>query len=357
MRRLTIKNTLISAILAVSMFAMVGCNTDYDVEFDYNSSDYISELGVYTGVEYEPADNTVTELDVLEYIEEERAAYTEWTVFDDRRVAEGDKVVVNAFAYLDGAQVSEFSQEDVQIIVGAGKLYSDFPELENKLIGLIPGGMGSASKFEFTIPADFEDKEYAGKTLSFTMSVAEAYEGILPSFTDSFVSNVSNGEYTTVEDYKKAVRRVLQESADEKAYADNFASIMETIVANTKFSSYPQDELKEKIDNFNETMGVYATLLDMTAEEYCKETFGMTIEEYATKNIAMQLVLQEIAKREKITVNHSYYKKNLDRIAEEAGYTTGKELVDKYGKDYVVKVMLMEKVENFIYEKAVAKTK
>ena len=71
----------------------------------------------------------------------------------------------------------------------------------------------------------------------------------------------------------------------------------------------------------------------------------------------MQLVLQEIAKREKITVNHSYYKKNLDRIAEEAGYTTGKELVDKYGKDYVVKVMLMEKVENFIYEKAVAKTK
>ena len=40
MRRLTIKNTLISAILAVSMFAMVGCNTDYDVEFDYNLMNY-----------------------------------------------------------------------------------------------------------------------------------------------------------------------------------------------------------------------------------------------------------------------------------------------------------------------------
>ncbi len=357
MRKFTIKRALTATVLAISMFALAGCNKKYEVDFGYNSSDYITELGTYKGVEYEAADSTITDLDVLAYIEEERVLYTEWKIFDDRRVAEGDKVIVNVSAYLDGLPVDEFTMEDVETVIGSGTLLPDFEGLEKKVIGLLPGGMGSASKFDYKIPEDFEDEEFAGETLSFVLSVAEAYEGTLPTFNDAFVYTVSNGEYTNVEDYKAAAKRVLQENAEKEAYATNYATIIDIIIANTKFSSYPEAELNTKIENFEETMGMYATLLNTTAEEYCKDNFGMTIREYAIKNLQMQLVLQEIAKKENIVIDHKYYKDNLERVAIEAGYTTGKELVDRYKKDYVIKVMLMEKVEKLIYESAVAKSK
>ena len=97
-------------------------------------------------------------------------------------------------------------------------------------------------------------------------------------------------------------------------------------------------------------------------ENYVKQSFDMTLDEYkkdtldyAIKAVKMDIVLDAIAKTEKMEITDEYYAEEVKKIFE--GYASYYEDVDAFveangGKEEVSKQLLLEKARDFAAEAA-----
>ena len=92
---------------------------------------------------------------------------------------------------------------------------------------------------------------------------------------------------------------------------------------------------------------------DMSNDEYCQKTFGISFEEYVKKAVAQEMVLLMIIQEEKLEMTEYQYKGELGTFAEQRGYTNKDTFVEKFGKDTIVKNMLLQKAQDIVMENAV----
>lgn len=356
MKKSFLRKVSVALILIMSMSYITGCNRKVKVDFGYDSSDYITELGTYKGVEYTPDNTVVTDRDVEKYIDDILVESTSWIEYFSAKVEEGDKVTIQFQANDEnGTYLPEFSMDsDYDIVVGSGLMSKYYEGFEEELVGMVPG---FTKKVECKVLEGFEEKEYVGKNIKFTISVIAGFKGNKPEYSNSFVKTHTGGAYKTTEAYNAYVKEKLEKELEYKKNEAKYAELIEKIMETTKVSSYPEAILNKQIKTTTESIKMYATLYGMTEEEYCKKQFDCTIEEYAKKVILQEMVLAEIAKREDYSVTTKEYKKNLDRVAKEAGFSSGEFLLEKYDKDVVYKYLLQEKAMKCITENAVAKEK
>lgn len=92
----------------------------------------------------------------------------------DREAKAGDRVKINYRGTIDGKDFTGGTADDVQLIIGGGKFLKDF---ENSLIGMKPGNNKS---FDVIFPEDYHNKDLAGKTVTFEVTLILLEEPIIP---------------------------------------------------------------------------------------------------------------------------------------------------------------------------------
>lgn len=344
-------STVLAMTLAMGIFA--GCTSKVKtVTYDYDAAEYI-KIGNYKGIEVEMDDYTVTDEDVQDIIKQLREKYMEYQIVD-RAAQEGDMVVVTFDAYISGGKVEGFSSADYQVIIGSDEFIID--GFEDALIGLGAGEKRAITGLK--VPDDFAgEASYAGRAITFNIDIAGVYEPVLPTYDDAFVTEVSLGDITTVDDYNAEIKKMLEENAVINRYNDKYNKILDAIVADSEvLKDFPAEYVESKMASIQEEVNRFTVLYSMTEEEYMSQYYGVnSIEEAAKNQIMLEFIFQQIIVEEKLSVTEKYYEEHLEEAAEKRNYSTVEKFVNFFTEEGVVKCMLLDQATDLIMESAVEK--
>lgn len=339
--------------LTMTLGMLAGCgSTPKKVTYEYNAGEYV-RLGEYKGTEVTLGDYTVTDEDLQNVISQICERYVYYNEVK-RAAREGDEVTLDFDAYISGGKVEGFSGSDYKVIIGSDTFLID--GFEEALIGLKEGD--SRAVTGLYVPENFTvEEKYAGRAITFNVSVSGVAEPVLPEYNEELVIAVSKGEFATVDAYNRELMKMLEENAEVNRYNDKYNQILDKIVADTEvIKELPSEYIETKKAAIQEEVTQYTILYNMSEEEYLEKYYGIsTVEEYAKNQILLEFIFQTIIERENLVVTEKYYKDHLAETAAGRGFTSADKFVEKYTEEGVVKAMLLDMAVDVLMDSAVEK--
>lgn len=289
------------------------------------------ELGQYKGLSFEKSSTEVSDKEVNKEIDKElnsRARLIE----KDAPAEIGDTVIIDYSGKI-GRKKFEGGTAEKQSLELGSKAF--IPGFEEQLVGM---NKGDKKDIEVTFPEDYGSKELAGKKATFSIVLHEVQKKELPVLDDEFVKDIDD-ELNTVEEWKEKIKSKLLETKVKNADIKLENDIVEKIAANTEIEipdCMVDEELDYRIKEMEQSMAQYGLKL----EDYLKYT-RTTVEQIksdkrdeALRNIKIRLILEEICKKENITVTAEEIKEKLEGIEqkdlrEATNYFANQILTDK----------------------------
>lgn len=215
----------------------------------------------------------------------------------EREVRLGDIAVIDIEVVADGAVVASESRNATEAEVKAGVL---LPELVEALPGTFTG---ETREVRVDFPADYSNAELAGKRATIRVTVRGVKEKVLPPLDDELARSMTNGKQQTADDYRKAVREELEESAKAIEKMDREQMAVKALVDASEVdvpTSLVDRELTSELESLERTLNRQGLKLDKYLE-YLGRTLVQWMEEHrpeAEGRLRTDLVLQEFARRE-----------------------------------------------------------
>lgn len=346
-KRLTV---VLTGVLAASVL-LSGCEESKGLETDNIT------ITQYKDVEVDKVEKPgeITDEDVDNYIQSVLEANAVSNEITDRAVEQGDTVNIDYVGKIDGQEFEGGSSKGYPLTIGSGGFIEGF---EDSVVG---HSAGETYDWSGKFPDDYGNADYAGKDVVFTITVNSITESQVPELDDDFVKTVSE-ESETVEEYKKEVKKQLEENA-QTTYEDQLGSeVWQKVVDNTEVSKYPEDEVEELRD---ETIDQYKDMAEQMGVEYedyleqngmTKEDFEKQVEDMSKEHIKQTLIVEAIADEEKIELSDEEYEKQLEEMAKSYGYEDADAIKDAVEEDDLKEVALYNLVVDWLVEHCIQKS-
>lgn len=309
-------------------------------------------LGEYKGVKIGKIDREVTEEDVMAQINAERDNNARNITVEDRPVKDGDMTVIGFEGFVDGVAFEGGKGENYPLTIGSGAF---IPGFEEQLVG---AEIGKEVEVKVTFPEDYQAEELQGKEAFFKCTVHEIKEKEVPELDDEFASEVS--EFETLAEYKEDVRKNLEEkkAKDAETTRENKA-VQVAVEASEMEIPEPMLETQQRqmVDEFAQRI----TMQGMSMEQYMQFT-GATYEKLveqvkpqAEERIKSRLVLEAIARAEKIEATEEDYEDELKTMADvyQMEVDKVKELMGEREKKNILLDLAVRKAAEFVAQNAV----
>lgn len=311
-------------------------------------SEYVT-IGEYKGLHYTPYDTVVYDDDIqnrINSIVNENIGFIEVT---SRSVSEGDIVTVDYKIYQDNQQIDSYSKENYSFVVGEdGFLYEG---ADNSVIGK---EKGDEFTFELSVPADSQLSDIAGKNISVYMTIDKVLCQGTDTFDDDFVEEYTDGEYTSVEEYKEYLKTKLKEEFEQYAEQKKYSDVWQQVVDNCTVKKYDQEYYNSYYKQLQEATTYLADNYDMGYDEFIEQYYKTDLETYAKTNIAEEYIVNTIAFNDNITVNEEQYQSFLKSYAESHSYSSVDDMMEIYSDDILQYYCLREYVIRYICDMAIA---
>ena len=311
------------------------------------------ELPTYEGIEVEAELVRVTDEEVAERLESMRQMHAEMIDRPGGEAArKGDFVIIRYEAFQDGKPVEGVKADAYPLDLGNSNL---MPEFEDAVTGM---KAGEEKEVEINFPADYPDKNIAGKGLLFKVMVKEVKEKRLPELGNEFAKDVG---FENMDKLRSEVIKGLEKAKEvqrKDAITDQIANFL---LAHTDIP-VPARLLAKRVEVLvQEARSRMKTgVLSDEQDRSFNAALQKECEPEAEKRIRMGMILARIAEREGLRVEDQETDERLRRIAEETkrAYDYIKEFYDKYDlKSNLRESILHEKTIGFLMEKAVVKEK
>jgi len=199
---------------------------------------------------------------------------------------------------------------------------TEIPDLVKKLKGKTAGKSCAVSA---TLSDAFSKKEYCGKEANIKLVINEIKRLIPPEIDEDFAKTLNS---KSLDDLKINVKKRLEMNKNAWVENDLRKQLLDTLLAQTQFD-LPKDFLSRHAEE-----RLYKHQLDMVKrgipfEEVQKQTEAIknASEESVTKELKASLILDHIAKKEKIFVTENEVEQRIAEIA--YSYNTDKKVVRK----------------------------
>lgn len=345
------KRVTLLTIVVVMMLSVMGCGKKELITqgLNYKVSDFV-KLGKYEGVEVVLDSTEVTEEDLEAAIQAELSAKSTQNEITKGEVSNGDTVNIDYEGLLDGVAFEGGTAEAFDLTIGSGSFIEGF---EEQLVGV---KVGDTVNLDVTFPEEYGVDELNGQDVVFKVTVNHIVENIVPELNEEFVT--TNTDYKTIEEFKEGLNKDLIKENEESISAAKVTDAWTTAVTNATIKNYPEEEIKEALDNIKEYYEQYASYYGMEYADFLEqmglteENFDEEMKKYAEESVAQMLVFYAIVEDKKMTLSESEYKEGLKKYMEDAGATDEEEFIKTYTKEYIEEQLLFEKVQNHVAEKA-----
>ncbi len=276
----------------------------------------VVELGDYKSIKLkpEPPDDIIDELTTT--LEQLRRQHGSWEPAE-RPAAFDDLVTMDVDSQVEGKPF--IKQEGVQYQLLKNQS-APAPGFAEKLVGMKGG---EEKEFRLQLPADYAQKELAGKEASFKIKMNEVKQLKLPELNDEFAAAV-NPEFKTFDGLKERISSNLKIMAEDRAKMEFEEKVVDAAVDLSQVD-FPPVLVEMEIDRTLEQQARQLQANNMPMEEYLsrigkkEEELREELRPAATKRVIRSLVLGQINEAEKIEINKSDIDTELDRMIEGAG--------------------------------------
>lgn len=261
----------------------------------------------------------VTDEDLNRVIDQLRKQYTKWEVVD-RAAIESDRVVLDYYPVFDGKAEDQHKVENHPLELGAKVM---LPGFEEGLIGCKPG---EEKTLDLVFPADFVDKERAGKPITFVVTVKQVFAAEAPALDAEFVKRlgVKSGE---VDELKKQILQSLEQERDRLVKDKLKEQIFKQLLDQNPLE-VPQALIDREAKNIHDEVYPQNQPHDHSRHS-AEETSAFN--EVAKKRVSLGLLVAEYAKKHNVTPDAAKVAARIQEIA--ASYENPKEVVEWLSSD------------------------
>ena len=312
------------------------------------------KLGQYKGIEVEAVKVEVTDEEVAADLENARQQQARMVTVEDRPVQDGDIATIDYEGFVDGVAFEGGKAEGHALTIGSHSFIDTF---EEQLIGK---NIGDDVEVNVTFPAEYHAAELAGKPALFKVAIKGIKCRELPELNDEFAQEAS--EFDTLDEYKADIKAKIQTRKEKEAESAKREAVITKIIENAEMD-IPEAMVENQKMQMLEDFEMRLRSQGLSIEQYMQFT-GMTANKFmesmapqALKDIQYRLVLEAIAKEEKIEVEDSELDAEYQAIADTYNMPLDK-VMSVIGEEEIIglkKDVAVRKAADLILAEAVVK--
>jgi trigger factor len=304
-----------------------------------------AELGTYTGLAIK-AEEIVYKPEVVdEFIEEKRREKATTVPVVDRAAQLDDIAVVDYTGKLsDGTEIDGASAEDFDIELSEGKFIAD---LVNGIVGM---NIGDTRDVDVVFPEDYPREQLAAQPAVFHVVLKDLKAQELPALDDDFAKEAS--DFDTLAEFRASIEQRFQEQAQKATDRHIFEAIEQSLIEVVTVD-LPETSIDRETLNILNQMASQFSQYGMDVNKlFTRETVPKMKENCrpdAINNLKQQLAIEEIAKREGITVTDEEI---AAKITELRPQLRGEDIDENRLCDFVTEDLRKEKTLEWLKKRA-----
>ncbi len=305
------------------------------------------ELGTYDGIEVKDRNISVSDDEVNQTIDRLRDMYAQLEVVEGRPLDKNDTAIIDFEGYRDGKPIEGAKASDYMLALGADSL---IPGFEEQLVGM---NKGEAREIKVTFPADYNNKELAGKDATFQVTLKEIKKKILPELNDEFAKDIGGNK--SVDELKEGIKKDLEaRKRDELASAQREELLSKLVDAHS--FDVPPGMVERELQAMTRQQATRLARQGRDVKSFDIAKFREENGTLAEKRVRGLLVLDAIAEKEKVEVSEQEISSALAVMAKTSGQTV--EAIKKYyasldgGLDNLRSSMMQEKTLGLLLSRA-----
>ncbi|WP_027626767.1 trigger factor [Clostridium lundense] len=294
------------------------------------------ELGEYKGLEVKKNTYEVKEEELENKLKgmQERNARIE-TKDENATIEKGNIAIIDFKGFVDDVAFEGGEGYDYSLEIGSGTFIDNF---EDQLIGL---KKDEEKDVNVKFPEEYGREDLNGKAATFKVKIKEIKVKELPAMDDEFAKEVS--EFDTLDQLKADMKKKMEEENELRATREFEEAVIDAACENVKVD-IPEVMVKKEVDNMLRDLEMRLRYQGLDLNTYYQYTNSSEekvrdyMKDTAAKRVKTELVINEIAKAEKI------------EATEEELMERAKEMAKQYGDKDIEKTakLLMDSQKSFL---------
>ena len=324
--------------------------SDEGVEFTFT---FITKPEVtikkYKGLKVKKDKVTVTKEEIEHEMTHILERYGEVRVKEKGKLENGNIAVIDFEGFKDGVAFDGGKGENYELEIGSNTF---IPGFEEQLVGM---KNGEEREINVTFPEEYPAENLKGAPVVFKVKLNEIKEKVQREFDEELFEDLAMEGVNSKEDLEKELKANIEAQKEVDAENRYVDSLLDAVAKNVEVD-IPEEMVEEEVTRL---LGRYEQQLQMqgiSLDLYYQLTrtteadLKAQLEKEGYKNVLYRLMLEEIAKLEKMTVSEEEANKQADELA--AKYDMGKEdFLKAFGGIEMIQYdMEIRKVVDFLKE-------
>ena len=305
--------------------------------------------GKYKGIEIKKVEYNVSEDEINHELGHMQDRNSRMVTVDDRAVKNGDITVIDFEGFVNGKAFEGGKAGGHELTIGSNTF---IPGFEDQIIGM---KIDEEKDINVKFPEEYFSKDLAGKDATFKVKLHEIKKKELPELDDEFAKDVS--EFDTLKELKESIKEKLEKENEQKAKYETEEAAIKAVCDNTEID-IPSGMIETEIDHMEKdmeqrmqyqglTLDMYLQMIGKTKEEFRKE-----YEDQAKDAVKSRLVIEAVAKEEKIEADDKEVDEKIKEMAENYGKTEDELKSNESLRNYLKENLKTEKTIEFIVKNA-----
>ena len=260
------------------------------------------KLGKYKGLGVKKDKVSVSKEEVEHEIEHLRSHYTENVIKDGDVVENGDIAVIDFEGFKDDVAFDGGKGENYSLEIGSGTF---IPGFEEQVIGM---KIGEEKDINVTFPEEYHSEDLKGQPVVFKVKVNEIKVKRVPELDADFFEDLGMDGIDSKESLEKQVKENLKARKDSEAENKYIDELLEAAAKNVSIEIpdvMVSEEQDRMVNQYEETLKMQGLSLEQFYQFTNSDESKLRdqMKEEAVKRVTYRLMLEEIAKTEKIEIS------------------------------------------------------
>jgi len=311
------------------------------------------KLPDYKNISVQLPDTKITEEEINATLERLRDQTADFVDAPERPAQTEDFVVIDFEGTLEGKPISEIAPNASKNLHGGKKFWlrlapdNFLPKFSEQVVGQKKDETRTVA---VDFPADFLVKELAGKQASYSVTLHEIKDKVLPEVNDEFAAKLLPGK--TLADLRHTIEHDLEHEKEHQVEHAKEEQIVNYLHENTKFDIPPpllRNETKRALTELvqrNRARGIPDEMLKAKEKELIE-----TAAKVAYHRLKTNFILEQIAEQERVEVTREDVDRRIRHEAQHYNISSDKmrkELEEHDGLNALAEQILLGKVLDFL---------
>lgn len=324
--------------------------SDEGVEFTFT---FITKPEVsikkYKGLKVKKDKVTVTKEEIEHEMTNILERYGEVRVKEKGKLENGNIAVIDFEGFKDGVAFDGGKGDNYELEIGSNTF---IPGFEEQLVGM---KNGEEREINVTFPEEYPAENLKGAPVVFKVKLNEIKEKVQREFDEELFEDLAMEGVNSKEDLEKELKANIEAQKEVDAENRYVDSLLDAVAKNVEVD-IPEEMVEEEVTRL---LGRYEQQLQMqgiSLDLYYQLTrtteadLKAQLEKEGYKNVLYRLMLEEIAKLEKMTVSEEEANKQADELAAKYDMTKEDFLKAFGGIEMIQYDMEIRKVVDFLKE-------